>query len=267
MNRPLISVITVVYNSNSTLEFTLQSVLNQDKNLFEYWIIDGGSTDGSAATIKKYEDQLAGWISEPDKGIFDAMNKGIERAKGDWLFFLGADDTLTTDIFSKVVPYLQPDLRVVYGDVLLDNGAIFHSHIGIRCLFENRLHHQSAFYHRVLFNTFRYNQIFKNAADYELTLRIYTQKQPSLFIPHIISIFSTGGYSSESGVGIKVGIDDANKIRKIYLQSSLLNYMLSFALQAYYPYMHKRGKVIAKIRKLLKLERNRPNLKNRHGRV
>ncbi|SFD55595.1 glycosyltransferase family 2 protein [Spirosoma endophyticum] len=262
MNNPLISVITVVFNAGSTLEFTLKSVLSQDKDLFDYWIIDGGSTDGSIDIIRKYESQLAGWISEPDKGIFDAMNKGIDKAKGDWLFFLGADDILPTDVFAKIAPYLQPNLAVVYGNVLLDNGAIFRSHIGIRCLFENRLHHQSAFYHKRLFDDFRYNQKFKSAADYELTLRIYSQKQPSLFIPYIISIFSTEGYSSSAGVGVKAGITDANNIRRIYLKNSFINFVLSISLKLYYPYMHTRGKLIAKLRKVLKMERIKPNLKN-----
>lgn len=262
MIQPLISIITVVYNASPTLETTLRNVLSQRKDLFEYWVIDGGSTDGSIEIIKKYEHQLEGWISEPDKGIFDAMNKGVDKAKGEWLFFLGADDLLYPGVLDKVAHYLQSNLSVVYGDVLLDNGATFRSHIGTRCLFENKLHHQGAFYNRRLFDGFRYNQKFKNAADYELTLRIYMQKQPFLYIPHKISIFASGGNSSDSGVGVKVGIEDTNNIRKLYLKNSFMNFFFSTLLKVYYPYMHKRGKIIASLRKVLKVERDKPSLQD-----
>ena len=260
MNRPLISIITVVYNASSTLEFTLKSVLSQDKDLFEYWIIDGGSTDGSVDIIRKYEDRLAGWISEPDKGIFDAMNKGVDRVKGDWLFFLGADDLLMAGVLAKTAPYLQPDLSVVYGDVLYDTGGAMRSHIGRMCLLENRLHHQGAFYHKRLFNDFRYNQKFNVAADYELTLRIYLQKQPSLYVPYAISVFATGGNSFKGGS--QNGINDINAIRGLYLKNPTSNYILSTILNIHEPYMLMRGKIVDKLRKALKMERVRPNLRN-----
>lgn len=262
-NTPLISIITCTYNAALTFEETIKSIASQDL-VVEFIVIDGGSTDGTVEIAKKYQDVISVFISEPDKGIYDAMNKGIDRATGEWIFFLGADDLLINGILAKILPHLQLNRAVVYGDVLLDNGAIFHSHIGIRCLFENRLHHQSAFYRKELFNDFRYNQRFRNAADYELTLKVYLQKQPVLYVPYIISIFSTGGYSSESGVGVKVGIADVNHIRKLYVQNSLVNFVLSNLLKAYYPYMHVRGRLIAKLRKALKIERARPNLKYTH---
>lgn len=245
MKRPLISIITVVYNACSTFEATIKSVLSQKGDLFEYWIIDGGSTDGSIDIIRKYENQLAGWISEPDKGIFDAMNKGVDRVKGDWLFFLGADDLLCEGILSKVSSYLQPNLKVVYGNVMLDNGHIMRSRIGLRCLFENRLHHQSAFYHRDLFDEFRYNQKFRICADYELTLRIYLQKQPTKYIPYIIAIFASGGNSNE------LTSEDVNNIRGLYLKNSALNSALSLAIDTYYSYFRTKMLIKGKLQKAL----------------
>ena len=82
---PLVSVVTVCYNSIATIERTILSVLEQDYPCTEYIIIDGGSTDGTIEIIKKYEERLAAWTSEPDSGIYDAMNKGIKQCTGEWI--------------------------------------------------------------------------------------------------------------------------------------------------------------------------------------
>lgn len=92
MEEVKISVITVCYNAVDTLEKTIQSVLEQTYHNIEYIIIDGGSTDGTVEIIHRYVDYLAYWVSEPDRGIYDAMNKGIERATGEWVNFMNAGD-------------------------------------------------------------------------------------------------------------------------------------------------------------------------------
>ena len=102
-NQLLISVVTVCYNAVSTIEETMLSVLNQTYTNIEYIIIDGGSTDGTVDIIKKYADRLAYWISEPDKGIYDAMNKGIAVATGDYINFMNAGDLFYDyDVLQKV---------------------------------------------------------------------------------------------------------------------------------------------------------------------
>ena len=92
MDTPIISVITVCYNAVANIEETMLSVLNQRYDKVEYIVIDGGSKDGTLDVIKKYANKLAYWISEPDKGIYDAMNKGIAKATGDWINFMNAGD-------------------------------------------------------------------------------------------------------------------------------------------------------------------------------
>ena len=100
-----ISVVTVCYNAADTIERTMLSVLNQTYHDIEYIIIDGGSTDGTVDIIRKYADKIAYWASEPDKGIYDAMNKGIKVATGEWINFMNAGDifcdkNVLTNIFS-----------------------------------------------------------------------------------------------------------------------------------------------------------------------
>ena len=109
-DKPLISIITVVYNGEKYLEETIQSVINQTYDNVEYIIIDGGSTDGTLDIIKKYEDRIDYWVSERDKGIYDAMNKGIDVASGDWLVFINSSDTLHRDSCDLILEYLENSL-------------------------------------------------------------------------------------------------------------------------------------------------------------
>ena len=92
--NPLISIITVTYNAAETIEETILSVINQSFDNFEFLIIDGGSTDDTINVIKKFQHKIDYWKSEPDSGIYDAMNKGVKSAKGEFIYFLGGDDLL-----------------------------------------------------------------------------------------------------------------------------------------------------------------------------
>lgn len=118
---PLVSIITPSYNQAEFLERTIRSVLDQNYQNLEYIIIDGGSDDGSLGIIQKYSDQLAWWVSEPDQGQTDAINKGFTKAKGDILAWLNSDDTYLVNAVSEAVDYLQshPEVGMVYGDANL----------------------------------------------------------------------------------------------------------------------------------------------------
>lgn len=117
--QPLISVITVVYNGEKYLEQTIQSVLNQTYKNLEYLIIDGGSTDATLKIMQKYQDRLAYWVSEPDQGIYDAMNKGIQRARGEWIHLLNSDDYYhDPQVLARVAAKLHPEKTNYFSMVL-----------------------------------------------------------------------------------------------------------------------------------------------------
>jgi glycosyltransferase involved in cell wall biosynthesis len=115
---PLVSIITPSYNQAQFLERTIQSVLGQDYPYIEYIIVDGGSTDGSLEIIQKHQTRLAWWVSEPDKGQTDAINKGFNRARGDILAWLNSDDTYNPGAVGAAVKYLidHPETAMVYAE-------------------------------------------------------------------------------------------------------------------------------------------------------
>ena len=121
-NLPRVSIITVCYNAVSAIQRTILSVLSQTYENIEYIIIDGKSTDGTLAIIKKYESRIAFWLSEPDNGIYDAMNKAINNATGEWVLFMNADDEF---VDNKVVERFvfvvktHKNYAVYYGDTIL----------------------------------------------------------------------------------------------------------------------------------------------------
>ncbi len=128
LEQPLVSIITPSYNQANFLEETIRSVLDQGYPNLEYIIVDGGSTDGSLEIIQKYADRLAWWVSEPDQGQTDAINKGFSQAKGEILAWLNSDDTYLPAAVAEAVGYLQahPEIGTVYGDANLidDEGNI-----------------------------------------------------------------------------------------------------------------------------------------------
>lgn len=227
--RPTLSIIIPLYNRVSFIETAIQSVIGQGCDI-ELIVIDGGSTDGSWQVVQAYKDRISYSISEPDIGIYDAMNKGIDRTSGEWLYFLGADDALQPGIVTKILPFLTSDNRMVYGDVCFDTGWHFSSMLNRRMIFQNTVHHQGAFYNRALFNTFRYDTSLKILSDYELNFRIYQDRLPTQKVPLIVACCREGGASS----WIDLAVNETNSIRAKYIGNSMLNNVLSVMLKLYY---------------------------------
>jgi len=171
---PLISIITVVRNGAKTIEQTIKSILGQNYSKIEYIVIDGGSTDGTLDIIKKYDDRISFWVSEPDRGIYDAMNKGIALATGDLVALLNSDDYYEPGALAAVAERYQAchvhGRAIIYGDYyILDN------QLQVRTEFRSNLKfwtgmsicHQALFVSREIYGTSPpYDISLHYAADY-----------------------------------------------------------------------------------------------------
>jgi len=217
--NPKISVITVVYNGVSTIEQCIVSVINQTYKNKEYIIIDGGSTDGTLDIIKKYEEKITYWISEPDKGVYDAMNRGISIAKGDYLYFLGSDDfVFEPNSFEKLINYCNKYYDLIFSKIKYIEGRNVKSTLGIKTLLHNTVHHQSALYNAKLFTNFRYDTNYMLISDYELNLLIYKGKKKYRFANITLAQCSDGGMSRKQ---IKKAIEETNLIREKVIGKSI----------------------------------------------
>ena len=119
--HPTLSVITIVYNNVKDIERTLLSVINQQYDAIEYIVVDGGSTDGTVEVIKKYEHRISKWISEPDKGIYNAMNKGLKMATGDYVLFMNSGDEIYSPNTVSQIFSSEPEADIYYGETEMFN--------------------------------------------------------------------------------------------------------------------------------------------------
>ena len=175
IKKPLISIITVVYNGEKNLEETILSVINQTYDNVEFIIIDGSSTDGTIDIIKKYEDKIDYWISEKDSGIFDAMNKGILASKGDYINFMNAGDFFTRiHLVKEVVNILNSEeIDFLYGDYNLGNSNIKYN---IQFTYKT-ICHQVIFAHKKCFNNNMFDLKYRWMCDYKWLLECFLKKK------------------------------------------------------------------------------------------
>lgn len=206
---PLISVITVVYNAEEFLEDTILSVLNQDYKNIEFLIIDGGSSDSTIDIIEKYIENIDVFISEEDNGIYDAMNKGINLAKGDWINFLNAGDCFyKKEVLKSIFTTDLSNLWFLYGKVNYFSNEFNISNIFGKEIKINNLQtsfpicHQSMFFNKKVFNRLgNYNLNYLVTSDYDLTIKIF--KDDSIikkFYDVTISSFLIDGYGFNNSI-------------------------------------------------------------------
>lgn len=202
MSTPLVTVITVVYNGAATLEDTIRSVAGQTFRDREYIIVDGGSTDATHEIIKRYAGTaVTRWISEPDKGVYDAMNKGIRIAEGDWVYFLGSDDLFHDP---EVLGRLFSDPAVaafdlVYGDVVSPSYKWrYDGEFSLEKLLSRNISHQAAFYKRNLFLRLgEFNLRYKMHADWDFNLRCFNDPAVrTKYTDVLVATFGADGLSA-----------------------------------------------------------------------
>lgn len=186
-----ISVITVCYNAVDGIEKTILSVLNQNCSNIEYIIIDGGSNDGTEEIIRKYADKIDYWISEPDNGIYDAMNKGIRVATGDFLIFINSDDVLFCIPNEELELVKKDDLYLgLCGCIEVEHGKIQKPFFNWKMKLRNGLPHQALFYKKEFMHL--YETKWKIVADYNLNLSLYKSQKCIYLSEKIISQHRAG---------------------------------------------------------------------------
>lgn len=202
--KPLVTVITVVYNGAAFLEQTVESVINQKYDNLEYIVIDGGSTDGTLELLEKYDDAIDYWISEPDKGIYEAMNKAISCSSGKYLLFLNARDELFVDL-RTIIDVLKRNYVLIYGkaNMMEENRNIVYAKGKklknvTKLITGTPLCHQAIFYRRDAIST--YNLNYKIMADRVLTYEMIKKYGIShtLFIDVPIANYFEGGFSRQN---------------------------------------------------------------------
>ncbi|MGD0093351.1 MAG: glycosyltransferase family 2 protein [Planctomycetota bacterium] len=196
--EPVISIITVVYNGQATLERAVRSVLEQTYAHVEYIVIDGGSTDGTLEIIRRYEERIALWLSEPDGGIFDAMNKGLALASGDCVAILNCDDYYAPRAVAAVVEALQrAPAEAVYGDsifVLEDIGLERQVHAAPQLTRGMTLCHPALFVARSAYARLGvYDLRYRYSADFDFALRLHHAKVKWCKVPEPLAYFTGGG--------------------------------------------------------------------------
>jgi glycosyltransferase involved in cell wall biosynthesis len=188
----MVSVITVVYNGEATIEATIRSVVEQEYKGLEYIVIDGGSTDGTVAIIRKYESRISWWKSESDKGIYDAMNKGIELAKGDWINFMNAGDIFASNEVLNLFEGRVTDADVIYGDAIIQ-------YPGFTTLWKKTalaemwkrspFCHQASFVKSSVMRKYKFDLAYRIGSDFDLFYRIYLDGGKFSCIEKVICVY------------------------------------------------------------------------------
>lgn len=188
--NPQISIIAVVRNGEKTLEACIQSVISQGYGNIELIVIDGGSTDGSVDILHRYDNKISYWISEPDKGIYDAMNKGTRHVTGDRILFLGSDDILSADL-RTVAPLLTDANIIYYGDAYWrGRQRLYDGPFTAAKLARTNICHQTVFYPRAVFTKYSFNLSYPLQADWELNMRCFCDPAFRFqYIPVQISVY------------------------------------------------------------------------------
>lgn len=218
MEEVLLSIVTPTFNSAKTIRQTIEGVLKQSYSNYEYIIVDGGSTDGTLDIIREYVPKFQGklsYTSEPDHGIYDAMNKGIGKAKGKIVGIINSDDYYEEGCFQAVIDAYSPSLpyQIIYGEMRTINeqneelGVSLNGHRNLR---RSTLNHPAVFVSKDIYmDKMVYSTAYRYASDYEFFLSASEDKEIS-FVPvyKIFSSFRTGGASSSTKA-----VEEANEIQ------------------------------------------------------
>ncbi len=204
MTDPKISIITITFNSEKTLERTIKSVIGQDYDNLEYIIVDGASTDGTLEIIDRYKDRIAKSVSEPDNGISNAFNKGIRMATGDIIGIINSDDGLMPGALKAVAASFEEDVDVYRGKVLLwkedtDTKVVEVPTMRFKFKGMNKISHQSTFVTKAAYDKYGlYDENCRYVMDYDLLLRYQKEGAKFKYVDSVLAYYTLGGITFSS---------------------------------------------------------------------
>ena len=205
------SIITVCYNASATIRETIASVLCQTYRDMEYIVVDGKSTDGTVDILRSITDQRMRFVSEKDTGIYNAMNKGLKMASGDYLIFLGADDTFHDgNVLERVAAKAKGGDDVLYGNVMLKTRQRLYNGAFTRWTWGHRnICHQCIFYPKVIYSNYSYSESYRSVADWDYNLRLLIDGIRFTYIAETICT-----YNDADGLSSSTKDQDFLKIRR-----------------------------------------------------
>ncbi|MFC0605123.1 glycosyltransferase family 2 protein [Winogradskyella pulchriflava] len=218
-----LSIITINYNNAFGLKKTMESVAVQTWKSFEHIVVDGNSTDESVNIIKSFDYKNLNWVSEPDTGIYNAMNKGIDKASGKYLLFLNSGDVLeSTNVLAKVHGYFEKNYSVLSGNIIFneERGARLRVHpekMTFSYLVGNAISHPSTFIKRELFEKYgKYDEDFKIVSDWAFFIKVLgLSNETYMMLPETITIFDVEGVSTQQE-NLKNIYKERNEVLKKY---------------------------------------------------
>lgn len=223
--RPTFSIITACFNAARTIEQTIKSVIEQDYPDIEYIIVDGASTDGTMDIFDRYRDRIARVISEPDKGIYDAFNKGVRAASGEIIGIVNADDFYSPHCLAHVARACKetPDADVCYGKIVVVDESLREWKIypigdpnGLYA--DMSISHPAVFVRKSAYERYGvFDDTFKIAGDWDLMLRMFTSGAKFAQIDHVLTAFRFGGTSSHAS---RAFYAERSRIYRRYLSRS-----------------------------------------------
>ena len=222
--NPKVSVITISFRAAKEIRETIESVLAQTYTDYEYLFIDGASKDGTVDVIESYRSQFEAKgvayrvVSEPDKGIYDAMNKGVAKATGEWIVMMNAGDSFVDGkVLEDLFKDKDYDADIIYGDTVLRDRSrkvVMYKRVDARPLYRidesMAFCHQSSFVRRSVLEKYGFDMQYKIAADYDLFVRTYQDGVPFQHVKRLIAMFESGGIGMEKP---HVTISECTRVR------------------------------------------------------